>query len=223
MREENGEERFREERCEEQRRVRAKRTEAKSENPIGMRSGKDLDTIQQIHLQYSSLSEANPCQFCGAHLFHEELSREKWCCGHGELYFPKPAPLTEEFYNNPEFARDVRKYNNMFAFSALGVTGGFQGPPGGYGTSMVKIQGRTYHRIFDLNWQNGGTNNSELYIDDGSMRKSAAKEKNLNTQIISEIQVFLEKVNPMCPVYKILGQHPCTLYAVAKGNCISTM
>ncbi len=125
------------------------------------------------------------------------------------MLFPKPAPLAEGFYDDTSFLKNPREYNNLFAFSALGVTGGFQGPPGGSGTSMVKIQGKVYHRIFDLSWQNGKTsNNSELYIDDGAMRAEAGKKRNLNTKIISSIQAFLNRVNPLCSVYKVLGSHP---------------
>ena len=141
-----------------------KSREKLQENPIAFCSSREeLDEIEKIVLQYALLRDARPCPHCGAYLFHEELSRKKWCCAQGELFFPKPAPLAEGFYKEASFLKDIREYNNLFAFSALGVTGGFQGPPGGYGTSMVKIQGKVYHRIFDLSWQNSNTsNNSEL-------------------------------------------------------------
>ncbi len=161
--------------CEQKRQTRSKQRRLCEEKKIGMLTGEELDNVQKIELQYSSLWGAVPCPFCGTQLFHEEQSREKWCCAKGELFFPKRAPLEEEFYNSATFLKDIREYNNMFAFSALGVTGGFQGPPGGFGTSMVKIQGKVYHRIFDLSWQSAHTsNNSELYIDDGSLRQKAA-------------------------------------------------
>ena len=194
----------------EKRQTRTKQRKSNEEKKIGFSTREDLDNIRKIDLQYSSLWGAIPCPFCGAQLFHEEQSREKWCCGKGELFFPKPDRLEEEFYNSTMFLNNVRDYNNLFAFSALGVTGGFQGPPGGYGPSMVKIQGKTYHRIFDLNWHKGGSsNNSELYIDDGSMRERVANGRNLNMKILSQIQTFLERVNPLCSVYKMLGKHEC--------------
>ena len=207
--EEIGEVAFREERRTNEANRVAKIRHAKQEKPIGMSSGEELDKVDRIELQYSLLSDARPCPHCDAHLFHEEKSREKWCCGQGDLFFPKPTPLLETFYENTEFLGNLREYNNLFAFTALGVTGGFQGAPGGYGPNMVKIQGKIYHRIFDLSWNNGGSaNNSELYIDDGSLRKKAGSQRNLNIKIISEIEAFLNNVNPLCSVYKQLGNHP---------------
>ncbi len=178
-------------------------------DPLGAKKV-GLAMICALHLEYSSLQSdgITPCQFCGARLFKEEESRTKWCCGQGSMLFPKAPPLTAEFYRNEKFLKNIRSYNNLFAFSALGVTGGFQQAPDGMGTSMVKIQGKIYHRIFDVNWsQQGCPNNTELYIDDGEKRLSVAKEQKLDESIVKQIQKYLLSVNPLCPVYKQLGSH----------------
>ncbi len=186
-----------------------KAQKAREKTPIATYSGEDLNKIVPISLAYASLNDAEPCAFCGARLFKEEKSRSKWCCSEGKLFFPKPPPLTAPFYEKEEFLQDVRSYNNMFSFSALGVTGNFQKAPNGYGPQMVKIQGKTYHRLFDLNWsQPGSLNNSQLYIDDGAMRQSAAKGRKLNTTIVAEIEAYLNRTNSWCGVYKQLGSHP---------------
>ncbi len=188
---------------------RKQKRDRDSSSPIGAFNNEQLDGIHPLALQYSSLDEAIPCNFCGARLFAEEKSRSKWCCGQGELFFPKAPPLTASFYTNPGFLKNARLYNNLFSFSALGVTGEFVKAPGGYGTSMVKIQGKVYHRLFDLSWQQeGGVNNSQLYIDDGSMRMAVAKRKEADPKMVSEINTFLQEVNPLCPVFKQLGTHP---------------
>ncbi len=169
-----------------------------------------LAVLCALHLKYSNLQDDNiePCKYCGARLFHEERSRTKWCCGQGSLLFPKAPPLEAAFYQKESFLKNVRSYNNLFAFSALGVTGGFQRAPNGRGTSMVKIQGKIYHRIFDLSWsQPGCPNNTELYIDDGQKRMSTAKQQSLDVSIVTEIQNYLQQVNSLCPVYKQLGAH----------------
>ncbi len=175
--------------------------------PLGAREI-GLAVLCALHLEQSNLlsDTIEPCQHCGARLFKEERSRTQWCCGQGSRLFPKAPPLDEEFYSSPKFLDNVRSYNNLFAFSALGVTGGFQQAPNGMGTSMVKIQGRVYHRIFDANWnQPGCPNNTELYIDDGQKRMSAAKERNLDKSVVTQIQNYLQSVNPLCSVYKQLG------------------
>ncbi len=204
-----GNERYKAQRAEEQAKHRQKIRKAKQDAPIAAYSGEQLDEIVPISLEYTSLNNAEPCAFCGALLFKEEKSRSKWCCSEGQLYFPKPLPLTAPFYEEAEFLSDVREYNNLFSFSALGVTGSFQKAPFGYGPQMVKIQGKTYHRVFDLNWSEPGRpNNSQLYIDDGRMRQNVAKGRNLNTKIVSEIEQYLKKVNPLTETYKQLGSHP---------------
>ncbi len=196
-------------RAEDLKRARNKKRKLGQEYPLGRYENKDLDQIDPIRLAYTSLDEAEPCQFCGALLFAEEKSRKMWCCGQGTLLFPKPKPLDADFYSNPDFLSNIRDFNNTFAFSALGVTGEFQKAPGGFGPCMVKIQGRTYHRLFDINWhKEGSINNSQLYIDDGSMRMAVAKKRSLDTKIVSEIEAYLNKVNQWTGVYKRLGSHP---------------
>ncbi len=204
-----GTEKYNEMRAAEKAEHKRRTRKAKQDAPIATYAGDDLDKIVPISLEYVSLNNAEPCAFCGARLFKEEKSRSKWCCSEGKLFFPKPPPLTAPFYDEVEFLHDVRQYNNMFAFSALGVTGNFQKAPNGYGPQMVKIQGKTYHRIFDLNWnQPGCPNNSQLYIDDGLMRQNLAKERKLNSSIVSEIEEYLQRENSLCGVYQQLGSHP---------------
>ncbi len=188
---------------------RRKKREEKTNMPIATFRGNQLDEVHPIALRYSSLSQSVPCGVCGAQLFAEEKTRKKWCCGGGQLFFPKAPPLAAAFYSNLTFIKDSRSFNNLFSFSALGVTGQFQKAPGGYGPCMVKLQGKTYHRMFDLSWKKDGCiNNSQLYIDDGKMRLDVAKKREMDTGIVSQISSYLQEVNPLCATYKQLGSHP---------------
>ena len=110
--------------------------------------------------------------------------------------------LEGNFYLNQKFLKDCRTYNNLFAFSALGVSGGFLNFNGG--PSLVKIQGRIYHRIFDLSYSNS-INNSVLYIDDGRQRLNIAEQNNLDLKIVQEIHAYMNLVNPSIPIYKQLS------------------
>jgi hypothetical protein len=75
-------------------------------------------------------------------------------------YCIKLPHLNALFYNNPQFLFHSRGYNNLFEFSALGVSEGFQAPKSG--PSLVKNQGRIHHRVFDLNFT-GSMKNLSLY------------------------------------------------------------
>lgn len=175
-----------------------------------LQSGDDLQkknkNISLHKLKNTSLSsDSSKCLFCGAHFFDEEKLRSMWCCGEGRIKITFPQ-LDVPFYTNAKFLRDVRSYNNLFSFSALGVSGGFQGPQSG--PSLVKIQGRIYHRIFDLNYK-GCINNSTLYVCDNDVRLNIAKNQKLDGNIVIEISNYLEKVNPLVTSLKCLNNEKC--------------
>lgn len=143
-------------------------TELKNSSLLQKKIGRPKkENITSYQLKNSSLSKCYKCNYCGSYLFFEESSRAMWCCGKGRIKIKFPT-LDAPFYDNPKFLSETRSYYNLFSFSALGVTGGFQSPKSG--PSLVKIQGRIYHRIFDLSYTNS-VNNSSLYVSDGKERQ----------------------------------------------------
>ncbi|XP_065203965.1 uncharacterized protein LOC135834055 [Planococcus citri] len=151
-------------------------------------------------LQKISLDDCYKCPHCNSRLFIEESSKLMWCCGNGRIHIKLPQ-LNASFYDEPQFLSHSRAYNNLFAFSAMGVSEGFQIPKSG--PSLVKIQGRIYHRVFDLNYK-GSVNNSSLYIDDGKERLKIAENEKLDKNIIDQISKFLHEVNPFISSLKQL-------------------
>jgi hypothetical protein len=89
----------------------------------------------------------------------EESKRAKWCCGGGNYVVNILPCLEAPFYSDNYFLNNARAFNNLFAFSALGVSGKNQNPDAG--VAFVKIQGRIYHQVFDLSWK-GEKNNMAL-------------------------------------------------------------
>ncbi|KAF9232082.1 hypothetical protein BU15DRAFT_23396, partial [Melanogaster broomeanus] len=92
------------------------------------------------------------CPHCNARLLSTEAN--SFCCRNGRCVVPHLHPLPPRMrllLNSPQQARHLAEFsrviNNLFSFTGIGVTGGFQhfatsstgGPP------AVVIIGRTYH------------------------------------------------------------------------------
>ncbi|KAK9510396.1 hypothetical protein O3M35_005191 [Rhynocoris fuscipes] len=85
---------------------------------------------------------------------------------------------------------------NVNTHRSIGVTHGFQEPPGRSSISFVKIQGRVYHLVFDLDYMES-TNNTMLYIKDNRERERLASDRKLDEKICQDIQNYLHLVNPL--------------------------
>lgn len=113
------------------------------------------------------------CPHCPSRLWKDERARRFNCCSNGEYAIHKlrhvPAHVWD-IYDSAEFRRNQRKYNSLFAFTALAAKGlrnqTWTQPIGG---SMLTMHGRAYHRIFDLQQHYAGmnvSNSSRYYIYD---------------------------------------------------------
>ena len=162
---------------------------------IAERTGKSLDEIKAYRLKTPSLLDGtHKCSHCGTRLFEEEVGRTQWCCGLGKYNVMDFPILSDKIYSDKRFLKHPRRYNDLFSFCALSVPLGYHHPKG---LSFMKILGRTYHLVYDLNC--GGRNNSFLYIDDGNARIAEGQQKQLKPEIIREIQQFLGSRNPYVP------------------------
>lgn len=129
------------------------------------------------------------CPHCNARLWKEERRARVNCCNEGKDVV---APLTAispelwNIFNSSAFRANQRKYNGIFAFTALGA-GGLQkrtwtqpAPP-----SMLTMHGRAYHRIFDLQerYSHLSVNNtSRFYVYDSEFQ-SRVDDLDLNHHI----------------------------------------
>ena len=109
------------------------------------------------------------CPHCQSRLWKEERARRFNCCSNGECAIHKlrhvPAHVWD-IYDSAEFRRNQRKYNSLFAFTALSAKGlPNQTWTQPIGRSMLTMHGRAYHRIFDLQQHYAGMNlsNSSRY------------------------------------------------------------
>ncbi|XP_054290778.1 uncharacterized protein LOC129005795 [Macrosteles quadrilineatus] len=152
---------------------------------------------------------------CQARLFEEEKNRKQWCCGEGAFNVLDLPPLQERFYSDRLFLERARAYNDLFAFCALEVSGGYRHPSG---LSFFKIEGRMYHQVYNLDapgqkftTRSGNVqfvNRSRLYIDDGEERRNIAMGRSLDAEIIDGIADFLSRENPYIEHYRRLSNEP---------------
>ncbi|KAJ1521755.1 hypothetical protein ONE63_003390 [Megalurothrips usitatus] len=188
----------------------------RQDGPIAFWSGQALDRIAGHRLVKPSLLQPDiyRCEFCGAPLFEEEKHRKKWCCG-GGAYVQDLPPLEAQFYESPVFLDRARAYNDVLAFCAMGISGGYRMLPG---LSFFKIEGRMYHRIYSLGSrgqsfrtrgrQQQFINHCRLYIDDGAERLAISEGRGLSGVIVSAAQRYLENVSPFVRQFRVLGQEP---------------
>ena len=190
--------------------------------PVGYWQGDLLNHVQphQLRVPDPSMAVANlhdprtrRCQYCKAALFEEEKGRSQWCCHKGLWNVLRLPPLEAPFYESTQFLDRARAYNDMFAFCAMGVSGGYKHPSG---LSFLRVEGRMYHKIYDINLRGQSfrtrlqgqqyINHSRLYIDDGVERSLLAEGRGLDQDVIQDITDYLDDVNPLIPQYKLLGR-----------------
>ncbi|CAH1188744.1 unnamed protein product [Phyllotreta striolata] len=173
------------------------------------KTNEEYAKISQFALKNSSLLDRDnccKCPHCGAPLFHEELDRKKWCCGQNLYNVQQLKPLDATFYKNPLFLAHPRHYNDLFAFCAMVTKWKHK-----TGLGFMKIQGRTYHKVHDLNLKGTSyANQSYMYIDDGDARRmEASKFDYLKKEIIDQISRYLDSINnPFVKHYRRLSLEP---------------
>jgi len=185
--------------------------------PMAYFSGSLLDNITPHQLKQVSLwgVDVFKCPHCQARLFEEEKDRKKWCCGEGAYNVLQLPSLNAPFYSSRKFLERARAYNDLFAFCAVEVSGGYRHPSG---LAFFKIEGRMYHQVYNLNdtgqkfTPRGGdvqfVNRCRLYIDDGEERRNIAIGRSLDVEVIDAITNYLYPLNPYIHEFRRLSNEP---------------
>ena len=87
------------------------------------------DQLPTISIQQLTNNWSHTCSWCGAGLLRTETNG--WCCTKGKYVVPRLPPYSPELANTIDatqlqLASQSRRLNNIFAFTSIGVTGGFQ-------------------------------------------------------------------------------------------------
>lgn len=138
-------------------------------------------------------SWSHHCSFCETQLLKSEDNG--WCCLRGKHIVPRlppyPAIVEETFASHQAVLCSIsRKLNNLFAFTILGVTGGFQSLPT---PSNVAISGRVYHQILDISQ---GNHSLRWFLYDEAGRNIRAVQQQVPQTLVACFREFLNRVNP---------------------------
>ncbi len=131
---------------------------------------------------------------------------ESLCCGNGRITttpLPTLPKAWEEMFRTPAFRKHSRQYNNLFAFTAMGVSGDkdFMHQPV---PSSVKIHGRTYLRVLLAKMQGP----VQWYVHDHDQRRGEANTLSLHQQLVDAIQQALTSINLYAQSLRQQGQEP---------------
>lgn len=154
------------------------------------------------------------CKYCGAKRF--EYETPTFCCSNGSVKLMShemPNELLNLYLGDTEesehFRTYLRLYNNMFAFTSLGVN---------YDKTLAKrnqriytfnVQGQMYHFINDLIPTNRQPRNLQLYFYDENIEilNRMASSYILRQSIVEKLMNIL-KINPYCIFLKSLIHIP---------------
>ncbi|XP_075089351.1 uncharacterized protein LOC107794475 isoform X2 [Nicotiana tabacum] len=154
------------------------------------------------------------CKFCRAKRFQYESPG--FCCDNGSvklIHYGLPAKLLNLYLGNSEeskhFRTYVRLYNNMFAFTSLGVNYDRDLARRNCGIYMFRVQGKMYHFINDLVPSSQPAKNLQLYFydTDNELANQMAFSDKLNESVIGTLMDAL-KVNPYSIFLKSLTDIP---------------
>ncbi|XP_060202830.1 uncharacterized protein LOC132631247 [Lycium barbarum] len=170
--------------------------------------------IKELPCSPSILKKVPNCKFCKARRFQYEPPN--FCCSKGSVKLVShqlPSKLKSLYLGvtdeSNHFRTYVRTYNNMFAFTSLGVKYNKELATITQGVYTFKVQGQMYHFINNLILSNNEARNLQLYFydnEDDIVNKMAFSE-NLNRSVIAKL-IDILKVNPYSMFLKSLRGIP---------------
>ncbi|XP_070028974.1 uncharacterized protein [Nicotiana sylvestris] len=149
--------------------------------------------------EYVALKRIPNCQFCHAKKFEYEPPR--FCCNSGSRRLTShkmPTELSELYFRNTEgsenFRTYIRTYNNMFAFTSLGVKYDKELARRNCGIYTFRVQGQMYHFIEDLVPSNENPRNLQLYFydHDNELANRMACSTRINKSIVKKLMDILK-------------------------------
>ncbi|XP_075077583.1 uncharacterized protein LOC107786932 isoform X3 [Nicotiana tabacum] len=161
-----------------------------------------------------ALKNVPHCQYCHAKRF--EYESPGFCCNSGAIRLTShkmPPELSELYFGNTEesenFRTYIRMYNNMFAFTSLGVKYDKELARRNCGIYTFRVQGQMYHFIDDLIPSNEKPRNLQLYFydHDNELANRMACSTRINESIMKKLMDIL-KVNPYTIFLKSLLNVP---------------
>jgi hypothetical protein len=161
--------------------------------PVPLRALPWHQSLNRWPVEEYSTGWARDCSKCGSRLL--DVEKDGWCCGQGrwrlDLLEPYPADFADFLdQNGRALQNQSRTLNNIFAFSAIGYTGQqlrFSGP------QNVVITGRVYHRMLDLDADQGSL---WWFLFDEQGHYRAGAQQNVPAHMVAACKALLESCSP---------------------------
>nr|XP_016476505.1 PREDICTED: uncharacterized protein LOC107798065 isoform X4 [Nicotiana tabacum]XP_016476506.1 PREDICTED: uncharacterized protein LOC107798065 isoform X4 [Nicotiana tabacum] len=189
------------------------------DSALSSKQGVRLHRRSPLHVtgsqtKYVALKVVPNCKFCAAKRFqYEHLG---FCCNKGSIKLTShkmPTELRNLFLGTSEesdhFRTYVRTYNNMFAFTSLGVKYDRDLAKRNHGIYTFRVQGKMYHFIDDLYPANEKGRNLQLYFYDNEneVANRIACSTRVHESMIRKLMNILQN-NPYCVFLKSLADVP---------------
>ncbi|KAG2197506.1 hypothetical protein INT47_007115 [Mucor saturninus] len=184
------------------------------------------------------------CPYCHAMLFKEEQVTNQnfsFCCSNGKVKIDIVAMptilmqklLTGEHPSSTEFRKNIRMYNNAFAFTSFGADHEDEMFSGSnQGSFTFRIQGGTYHRSAPLTVGEGRKPVfAQVYFSDPNLRVQQHIDFNevLDNQLLAQLNRMMEEISPYANLFENARQRclthaadnqeePNDLYVYVRGN-----
>lgn len=158
--------------------------------------------ISQLQSDYVPLKKIPNCKFCSEKKFQYESPG--FCCATGTIKLHShqmPTRLRNLYLGNTaecvHFRTYIRTYNNLFAFTSLGVNYDKDLARRNRGIYTFRVQGQMYHMIDDLYPGDKKPRNLQLYFYDNNneMPNRMACSDKINESLVQEL-INILKDNP---------------------------
>ncbi|XP_071928922.1 uncharacterized protein [Coffea arabica] len=173
------------------------------------------DPLATIATEPAVLPDVPSCPYCHAKRFHQEPPG--FCCASGEVQLlstemPRELMLLyiEDSDEAAEFRRCVRSYNNMFAFTSIGIHPDKSLAANYNGVYTFRIQGQMYHYINPLIPENGEKpRNLQLYFvdTDHETTQRLSISSRFQETLVTKLEKIL-KINPYSAFFRGLQDLP---------------
>jgi len=166
-----------------------------------------MEHFKEQDVKENNLGDTIKCVHCGAIKFQKESVAS--CCDNGKIKlksFTLPIPFVRQ-YSSPEFKKNARAYNSMFAFTSIGTTID-KSAQDGY-SQCYRISGELYHQIGSLCPTDGGESKfAQIYLNDPTYQHSRRKGifSNTNDDMIKNLTQLLFAKNPYVKTFEMLRQ-----------------
>ena len=164
------------------------------------------------------------CCFCAALRYPTEPVG--LCCSQGKVDIPLPPDLPEELHRkiteNPVFLKNLRKYNQVFAFTSLGCKVDENLANARDGVYTFRVNGQVHHRIGPAEPGEGEEPRfSQIYFfeRDAQVDRRCAVMPGLNMADVIFIHDIMHRFNPYVQLYKQASElGPLSNYSICFRN-----